>query len=55
MAEVYVVGQILSAENFREPNLFARWNIQAGKANKLDFFQSFKYFIIILRIFMEVY
>lgn len=30
MAEVYVVGQILSARNFREPNLFARWNIQAG-------------------------
>jgi hypothetical protein len=33
MAEVYVVGQILSAENFREPNLFARWNIQAGKGS----------------------
>lgn len=30
MAEVYIVGQILSAENFREPNLFIRWNIQAG-------------------------
>lgn len=32
MAEIYVVGQILSARNFREPNLFARWNIQAGEA-----------------------
>jgi hypothetical protein len=30
MAEVYVVGQICSAENFREPNLFLRWNFQAG-------------------------
>ncbi|XP_070495457.1 B9 domain-containing protein 2 [Chironomus tepperi] len=30
MAEVYIFGQILSAEKFREPNLFCRWNIQAG-------------------------
>lgn len=30
MAEVYIVGQICSAENFREPNLFLRWNFQAG-------------------------
>lgn len=30
MAEVYIVGQIFSAENFREPNLFLRWNFQAG-------------------------
>lgn len=31
MAEVYVIGQICSANNFREPNLFIRWNFQAGK------------------------
>lgn len=30
MAEVYIVGQICSAVNFREPNLFIRWNFQAG-------------------------
>lgn len=34
MAEVYVVGQICSAENFREPNLFLRWNFQAGLCGK---------------------
>lgn len=31
MAEVYVVGQICSANNFRDPNLFIRWNFQAGE------------------------
>lgn len=31
MAEVYVIGQICSANNFREPNLFIRWNFQAGE------------------------
>lgn len=30
MAEVYIVGQICSAVDFREPNLFLRWNFQAG-------------------------
>lgn len=30
MAEVYIVGQIHSALNFREPNLFLHWNFQAG-------------------------
>lgn len=33
MAEVYIVGQILSAVDFREPNLFLRWNFQAGMLN----------------------
>lgn len=33
MAEVYIVGQICSADNFREPNLFLRWNFQAGLFN----------------------
>lgn len=47
MAEVYVVGQILSARNFREPNLFARWNIQAGmNCSKI---KSCEIFIIIFQ------
>ena len=54
MAEVYIVGQILSAENFREPNLFARWNIQAGKRNfassKIEIYYNF----MIFRIFVEI-
>lgn len=33
MAEVYIVGQICSAVDFREPNLFLRWNFQAGLCN----------------------
>lgn len=43
MAEVYVIGEICCAENFREPNLFVRWNFQTGlcssKLVKWDFWQ----------------
>lgn len=57
MAEVYIFGQILSAENFREPNLFCRWNIQAGtkkfyKAFRRKIFISF--LLLPLRLFVEI-
>lgn len=45
MAEVYIVGQICSADKFREPNLFLRWNFQAGSlgksSNNFRFFKKF--------------
>lgn len=31
MAELHIIGQILSACNFEEPNLFCKWSIQFGK------------------------
>lgn len=30
MADLYIIGQILSASNFVEPNLFCKWSIQVG-------------------------
>lgn len=30
MAEVFIIGEISTAENFSEPNLFLRWNFQTG-------------------------
>lgn len=30
MADLYIIGQILSASNFVEPNLFCKWSIQFG-------------------------
>ncbi|CRK91238.1 CLUMA_CG004920, isoform A [Clunio marinus] len=35
MAEVFIIGQILKAVNFCEPNLFVCWNIQAGSLWKV--------------------
>lgn len=34
MAELHIIGQILSACNFEEPNLFCKWSIQFGKSLK---------------------
>lgn len=30
MAELYIIGQILNAIEFEEPNLFCKWSIQCG-------------------------
>lgn len=30
MADLYIIGQILSASNFVEPNLFCKWSVQFG-------------------------
>lgn len=30
MADLYIIGQILSASNFMEPNLFCKWSLQCG-------------------------
>lgn len=28
MADLYIIGQVLSASNFVEPNLFCKWSVQ---------------------------
>lgn len=33
MAELHIIGQILHAIDFEEPNLFCKWSIQFGKQN----------------------
>lgn len=30
MAELYIIGQIINATEFEEPNLFCKWSIQCG-------------------------
>lgn len=35
MAELYLIGQILDAQDFEEPNLFCKWSIQTGPHWKL--------------------
>lgn len=40
MAEIHLIGQIHSAVNFEEPNLFCKWSFQFGK-----FFLFFCYII----------
>lgn len=30
MADLYIIGQILSANSFLEPNLFCKWSVQFG-------------------------
>lgn len=34
MAELHLIGQILSACDFEEPTLFCKWSIQYGKKNR---------------------
>lgn len=31
MAELHIIGQILNAIGFEEPNIFCKWSIQFGK------------------------
>lgn len=40
MAELHLIGQILSASDFEEPSLFCKWSIQYGKENRLSQFKS---------------
>lgn len=37
MAEIHIIGQILHAIDFEQPNLFCKWSIQFGKFRKLSF------------------
>jgi hypothetical protein len=35
MAELYIIGQISSAKNFKQSHLFCKWNFYVGRKNKL--------------------
>lgn len=36
MAELHLIGQILSACDFEEPTLFCKWSIQYGNTNTFE-------------------
>lgn len=35
MAELYIIGEVVNAINFIEPNLFCKWSIQSGELIKM--------------------